>query len=117
MKEDKNTSKTIVRERELLKIVCDLADALEIVGVNAKRQIRELIDAEEQSHWNVGQIKWTEAQGASGPYERSDAVGNSCFEALLKDLAAHQGKLFRDDHFYWIFPDNVTVGRKKRKQT
>lgn len=65
--------------------------------------------------WNPEKIKWTPAEGASGPYERSEDTNNSDFKALLKDLAAHQGKLSRDGYFYWVFRNGYTVGRKKRQ--
>lgn len=64
--------------------------------------------------WNPEAIKWEQAQGSSGPYERSEDVNNSEFKAMLKDLAAHNGRLTRDGFFYWVFKNGATAGRKKR---
>lgn len=65
--------------------------------------------------WNPQAIKWTEAQGSKGPYQRSEDVNNLEFKALLKDLASHNGKLTRDGWFFWTFQNGHTIGRKKRK--
>ena len=78
----------------------------------AKRLISEAKGIKE---WNPNRIKWEPAEGASGAYERSTNVNNPEFKAMLKDLAVHGGKMNRDHHFYWVFRDGSTVGRKKRK--
>ena len=65
--------------------------------------------------WDSTKINWEQTEGSSGPYERSEDVNNLDFKAMLKDIAAHQGKLTRDGYFYWIFKNGVTVGRKKRQ--
>ncbi|MGQ9642196.1 MAG: hypothetical protein ACUVUF_08825, partial [Candidatus Bathycorpusculaceae bacterium] len=49
--------------------------------------------------WNPEAIKWEQAEGSSGPYERSEDVDNPEFKAVLKDLAAHNGRLTRDGFF------------------
>jgi len=59
-------------------------------------------------------IKWEQAKGKSGSYERSEDVDSPDHKALLDDLTAHQGKLVRDGYFYWLFQNGSTVGRKKR---
>lgn len=64
--------------------------------------------------WNPEKINWEKTQGDKGPYERSSDVNNPEFKAMLKDLAAHNGKLTKDEYFYWTFKDGTTVGRKKR---
>jgi len=64
--------------------------------------------------WNPEKIKWEPAKGQSGPYERSDDINNPEFKAMLKDLAAHHGRLTRNGYFYWTFKNGSTVGRKRR---
>jgi hypothetical protein len=66
--------------------------------------------------WNPGKIKWSQEQGAKGPFEKSEDVTSLDFKEMLKDLAAHQGKLSRDGYFYWTFQNGSTVGRKKRQK-
>jgi len=84
----------------------------------AKRLIREGkgISEEPSWSWDSTKIEWEQAEGSRGVYERSEDVNSSDFKALLRDLAAHQGRLFRDGYFYWTFKNGATVGRKKRKQ-
>jgi hypothetical protein len=67
--------------------------------------------------WDPEQIKWEEAQGTAGPYQRSEDVNNTEFKAMLKDLQMHNGKLTKEGWFFWVFQNGTTVGRKKRNQT
>lgn len=71
--------------------------------------------------WNPDNIKWVQAEGFKGPYERYPGEGQKAeatedYKAVIADLKAHNGKLSRDDYFYWLFQDGATVGRKPRKQ-
>ena len=100
-------------EQKALEILLDFANALEAAVVNVKRQIAELSGAQSLS-WNPEKIKWEQAQGSKGPFERSEDVNSADFKALLTDLVAHQGSLTRDGWFYWVFKNGATVGRKKR---
>lgn len=59
-------------------------------------------------------VKWQKAEGANGPYERSDDVDNPDHKELLHDLSVHGGKVMREGYFYWVFTDQFTVGRKKK---
>jgi hypothetical protein len=47
-------------------------------------------------------------------YERSEDKNNPEFKAMLKDLAAHNGKMTKETFFYWVFENGATVGRKKK---
>ncbi len=66
--------------------------------------------------WNPNAIRWRQVEGSSGPYERTEDADNSHFKGMLKELKAHNGKMTKNEHFYWIFPQGTTVGRKKRAQ-
>jgi hypothetical protein len=102
-------------EQRALEILSDFCDALEAAAVNVKRQIAELQGvAQKGSTWNPEKIKWEQAQGSSGPYERSEDVNNPDFKAMLKDLQAHKGKMNREGLFFWVFENGYTVGRKKQ---
>ncbi len=72
-------------------------------------------DDDDNSTWNPENITWEPAQGAKGPYERSDDVDNRNFRALVRELERFQGKLTRDGFFYWTFKNGTTIGRKQRK--
>jgi len=82
-------------------------------GIASARQIIK----EAKVGWDPEQIKWEDAQGTSGPYQRSEDFDNPEFKAMLKDLQAHNGKLTKEGWFYWTFQNGTTVGRKKRNQT
>jgi hypothetical protein len=88
---------------------CEFVNAQEAGIVAFKQRLKEA-----KNLWNPDKIKWEKAEGASGPYERSEDVNNPEFKALLKDLAAHNGRLTREGFFYWTFKNGATIGRKKR---
>jgi len=105
--------KTLSEDRfeELFFAVVDYANQQEAAAVGLRQRVKELTKFPE---WNPDKIKWETAQGQKGPYERSEDVNNLQFKAMLKDLAAHSGRLTRNGFFYWIFENGCTVGRKKR---
>jgi len=90
---------------------CDLLNSLEASIVKMKRQIAKLVGVVE---WDPSKIRWEKSEGPKGEYERSEDVNNPEFKAMLKDLAQHNGKLTKDEFFYWVFQNGSTVGRKKR---
>jgi len=67
-----------------------------------------------RSTWNMEKILWKEETGPKGEYFRSEDVNNLEFKTMLRDLQSHQGKMYRDGYFYWVFPNGGTVGRKKK---
>jgi hypothetical protein len=87
----------------------EFLNAVEAGIINARQIIKQA-----KLGWNPNNISWQEAQGTSGPYERSKDTDNPEFQLMLKDLQAHNGKLTRNGYFYWLFQDGTTVGRKKR---
>ena len=79
--------------------------------------LNELEEAWEQGQgiWGASNIKWTQAEGAKGPYERADQQpGNRDYDLMLKDLQDHKGQLTRDGWFYWQFSDGKAVGRERK---
>lgn len=69
--------------------------------------------------WNPNKVKWTQAEGAKGPYERYPASGQKAeatddYKHMLADLKKHQGRMTRDGFFYWLFTDSATIGRKRK---
>jgi hypothetical protein len=68
---------------------------------------------EEKSPWDPSKVKWVQAEGTKGPYEKANPQATDDFKNMLADLKAHQGKLTRGVLFYWVFTDQATVGRKK----
>lgn len=97
---------------KVLELLADTGSALEALGVQIKHEAAEIAGV---LQWDHSKIKWEKAEGTRGPYERSEDVNNLEFKSMLKDLAAHDGKITREGYFYWVFQNGSTVGRKKRK--
>jgi hypothetical protein len=117
MKNEKGITDLTPNEETTLEILSDFADGLEAAAVNIKRQIAALLKVNEEPTWDPNKIKWEQTEGSKGQYEKSEDFNSTEFKAMLKDLAAHQGKLSRDGYFFWVFQNGATVGRKKRHQT
>ncbi|MEM3479165.1 MAG: hypothetical protein QXV74_03885 [Candidatus Bathyarchaeia archaeon] len=110
--------------------LCDFLNDLEASIARLKAEIARLVGVSEAAErttfdfnppnppnppsWDPDKIEWRKAEGFKGEYERSEDVDNPEFKALLKDLAAHGGKLTRNGWFYWTFKNGCTVGRKRR---
>ena len=92
-----------------------LRDAAQLMADAANEYLERLAPKEEKHSWDPLKIKWVQAEGSKGPYERSEDVNNLEFKAMLNDLASHNGKTQRNGYFYWTFQNGSTVGRKKRK--
>jgi hypothetical protein len=116
-----------VSEKEdlALEILADFFDAVEAGIAQARQRLKEAKLEPEKPSWDPSRIKWIEAQGTSGPYQRYPAEGEKAeatqdYRNMLQDLKAHGGKLSRKEAdgatwFYWLFQDASTVGRKQRK--
>jgi hypothetical protein len=103
---------------EMLDSIVDFATALESACVSLKRRIGGACcgdaDKGQTWSWNPNAIKWSEAVGQHGKYERSEDVSNLQFKAMLKNLADHGGRINREGFFYWMFKNGSVVGRKSR---
>ena len=100
-----------------LEDLLDLLNAQEACIVKMKMQIAKLVGvAEEKSHYDMSKIRWEQAQGTSGPYEKSSDVNSLDFKALLADVQKHSGKLTVSGYFVWAFQNGATLGRKKRQK-
>lgn len=101
---------------DLKESVIDFCNAIEAAAVNLRKQIEGKDQGRESPiNWNPDKIKWSLAEGAKGPYEKSGDINNLEFKAMLKDLNEHNGKLRCGPWFYWRFENGSTVGRKKVK--
>jgi len=69
-----------------------------------------------KSSWDPSKIKWTQEEGAKGPFEKSEDLNSLDFKNLIKDLNAQKGKLYRDGYFYWLYQSGSTVGRKLKAE-
>jgi len=92
--------------------LCEYLNGCEAGVIQARRVIAQRKGLE---NWDSSRIKWRQAEGARGPYQRSEDVNSVDFKLLVKDLQAHNGKLTKDGFFYWLFQNGSTVGRKERK--
>jgi len=99
----------VTQEDVVLEAFTDFLNAVD-AGIQAARQTIKAVKV----GWNPDAIKWEEAEGSKGLYERSEDVNNPEFKTMLKDLAGHGGRLTRNGYFYWVFKNGTTVGRKRR---
>jgi len=94
----------------------DYLNAQESSIVKMRAQIDKLFGPkEEKPLYNIEKIRWEQAQGTSGPYEKSTDVNSLDFKGLLADVQKHSGKLTVSGYFVWAFQNGATLGRKKRK--
>jgi len=102
---------------KVLEILSDMANGLEALAINVKHQIEAL--TQPKPKWDPSNIKWEQAEGSSGPYERSEDVNSIDFKEAIEDLAEHNGKLSRKEAdgtwFYWKFQKSPIIGRKRTK--
>ena len=97
--------------------ILDFANALEAACVQLKRYMGEVHGIEPPS-WDPTKIKWVQAEGTKGPYERYPAQGQKAestedYRNLL--AAVKQHSMVRNGYFYWVFTDGATLGRKLKK--
>jgi hypothetical protein len=102
-----------MENEEVLEVLVELANGLEALAVQVKQRVKEIVKLKEPV-WTPEKIVWQEATGEKGLYHRSEDVNNLEFKAMLRDLNAHNGKMFRDGFFYWVFPNGTSVGRKQK---
>jgi len=102
------------QDETVLEAFTDFLNAVDAGIVAARQTIKNAkgITAQEGT-WNPNAITWQDANGAKGPYQRSEDIDNLQFKAMLKDLADHNGRMRREGYFYWTFENGGTVGRKK----
>jgi len=102
-----------VLDVEVWDAIFELINAVDAGITSFKKRLNVEKDIASLS-WNSEKIKWDQADGKNGPYERSEDVNNPEFKTMLKDLTRHGGKLTRNGWFYWTFKNGLAVGRKKR---
>jgi len=95
---------------------------------DAHQQAADALNEEIEKHAPPGvveydpeKIQWTRTEGKNGVYERFPAYQqkpsiSADYTNLLDDLKRHQGKLQKAGLFYWLFDDNITIGRKPAKR-
>lgn len=102
-------------EEVVLEAFTDFLNAVDAGVCAARETIKKAkgISAVEGT-WNPSAINWQDANGAKGPYQRSEDANNLQFKAMLKDLADHDGRMRREGYFYWTFDNGSAVGRKRK---
>ena len=99
-----------------------LRDAIQMAADAVNQELEKHAPPEtKQLEWNPDRIKWVQAEGRQGTYERypdanEKAEFTTDYSNMLADLKRHNGKLTRDGYFYWLFTDSDTIGRKRRKK-
>jgi hypothetical protein len=101
----------------LFDVLEDYANGMEATAVRLKVELAKIQGVEPRKvwSWSPDRIRWAEAYGSKGKYERGEDVTSLDFKSLLKDLAQHNGFLLRDGFSYWSFKNGATVGRRRKK--
>jgi squalene cyclase len=105
-----------LRREEFLEFTIKLRDAAALIldGANAVLEALAPPEARQSAAYDLTKIKWEAALGTKGPYEKTDGDNTPDYQALLKDLQTHKGKMNIDGSFYWLFDNQKTIGRKPR---
>ena len=90
-------------------------------AVEAEIERHKPSELKEQIDYNPEKIQWERTEGKNGFYERHPAYQqkpeiSSNYTNLIEDLKRHGGKLQHGGLFYWLFGDNITIGRKPAKR-
>ena len=96
-------------------------DAYQMLADAHNEQLEKMNPTRTETQYNPENIKWIKTEGSKGPYERYPKPGERLdatpdYRGLLADLNAHKGRLQRAGLFYWLFTDNITIGRKASKR-
>jgi hypothetical protein len=111
--------------KSLAEEIIDYCNATEAAAVKLRMNVEKLIGEsnkkpEKTWSWNPDGIKWVQAKGARGDYERYPAEDQKIeatpdYKNMLQDLKEHKMFLFRDGLNYWVFPDLAICGRKQKE--
>ena len=94
----------LVRARDGLKMIADAVD--DILQTLAPPSIHK---------YDIEKVKWVDAEGPNGKYQRSSDVNSIDFKELLKDLVLHDDKMTIGQYFVWKFEDDAKIGRKPKR--
>ena len=101
----------LLNEERVAEALLEFLNAVDAGIAAAKQRIKEA-----KALLDPSKVKWEEAEGSKGLYERSEDTNNLEFKAMLKNMQAHGGKMSRDGYFYWAFEKASVVGRKPLKK-
>lgn len=101
--------------------ILDFCNAIEAAAVNLKQRIGERHGVEWVVEYDPEKISWVRAEGKNGDYERFPVYQqkpsiSADYTNLVEDLKRHKGSLQKAGLFYWLFDDNITIGRKPAKR-
>lgn len=98
-----------------IEMLVKLRDALQM-GADALEEYIQT-KAPVDKRWDPNKIRWEKAEGTRGPYEKSSNESSEDARNMLKDLKDHNGRMWRQGYFYWVFDDQATCGRKRKKKS
>lgn len=98
--------------------VIKLRDACQMIADAANEYLETMTPKETKARlWDPSKIQWSKREGEHGLYEKATPDGQTTndYQSMIDDLKAHSGKLSHDGFFYWLFIDQISVGRKPQK--
>jgi len=115
-------------EEDVLDLINCVEAGITAFKMNVAKRHRVSEEAKEKPtkttlEYDPEKILWTQAEGSKGIYQVYPAFKQKPsmsvdYINLLADLnlESHKGRLQRAGLFYWLFDDNVTIGRKPAKK-
>lgn len=101
---------------DLGEFLVKLRDGAQMIADAARKQLEDMAPSEIKETWDPTRINWVSSTGPKGPFEIAEDQENPEFKLMLKDLLDHDGKLTKDNIFYWSFKNDTVVGRKPKNR-
>ena len=96
---------------KVLEILADMANALEALAVNVKRQVAEITKVSEEK-FDFSKLFWETKQGEKGPFQQTSEKANQnsdLWKALKQKLKDHSGFWQNNGFRYWFDMKNENV--------
>lgn len=105
-----------MNEEKVLEILADMANALEALAVNVKRQVAEITKVSEEV-FDFSKLFWEPKKGEKGLFEQTSekANGNSdLWKKLKAKVKEHNGFWQYQGFRYWFDMKNETVVDRRK---
>ena len=106
-----------------IEFLLKLRDASQMIADAANEELERIRPTETKdiTPYDPEKLEWNNAQGSKGPFQAYPKRGeqpdkNADYTNLLADIKNHKGTLARAGHFYWLFENGTTIGRKQTKK-
>jgi hypothetical protein len=106
-----------MNEERVLEILADMANALEALAVDAKRQIGEITGVSSEQPSNFDGLFWETKKGTKGEYEQTSERANQnsdLWKALKAKVKEHKGFWQSSGFKFWFHQQDETVVDRRK---